>query len=480
MLACPVGMCTVDEKAAVTSPPANHAAESLAILEKLGSFRSRLAGVQFGGNRDIYSVAGYPSEGQVKFEHYWGLYNRDGIGGRIVDMPAKTTWRTPPEIIEEGMPEAGTEFTKAFATLAKRVKLWSYLSRVDRLAGIGRYAVLFIGVRGANDQQLKLPMTRLSKPEDVIYLSVYHEKNAEIMEWETDTGNERFGLPKLYKLKTTSENNTGFKSKATDLVVHASRCIHIAEDVLEDDTYGRPRLERTLNRLFDLEKVAASTGESYWQLVTQILQAKIDKEIEVTEPQLAELDEKLGDMVHDLRRQFYGRGIELSWLNTQTPNVQQVADFYFSLIAGSSGIPKRKLFGSEMGELASSQDEANYIGLVNERQEQFAEPAILRQFIDRLILVGALPKPSKDEYQVNWPTLYEDSDKDKAAANLSRAQAAAALTPVGGNPRELTRITSEGEVELVEREPDDPMEIEEPSGGDAEIADPLAAQPALA
>lgn len=467
---------TTPKKGAVAttkkSPLASNAAEHVAIMEKLASFRSRLAGMQFGGNRDIYAVAGYPAEGQVKFEHYWGLYNRDGIGGRIVDMPAKTTWRTPPEIIEEDMAEEGTEFTKAFDTLAKRIKLWSYLGRVDRLAGIGRYAVLFIGVRGVNDQQLKTPMTRLSKPEDIIYLSVYHEKNAEIMEWETDTGNERFGLPKLYKLKTTNDN-TSFKSKNTDLVVHASRCIHVAEDILEDDTFGRPRLERTLNRLFDLEKVAASTGESYWQLVTQILQAKIDKEIEVTEPQIAELDEKLGDLVHDLRRQFYGRGIELSWLNTQTPNVEQVADFYFSLIAGSCGIPKRKLFGSEMGELASSQDEANYIGLINERQEQFAEPAILRQFIDRLIVVGALPKPKKGEYQVNWPTLYEDSDKDKAAANLARAQAAQALTPVGGNPRELTRVTEEGEIELVAREPDAPMDLTEPDTPDnsSEIAD---------
>src|SRR5436190_1227799 len=119
MLACPAGMCTVDEKAALNSSLANHAAENLAILDKLGSYRVR----------------------------------------------------------------------------------------VDRLSGIGHNAVLFIGVRGANDQQLKTPMGRLSKPEDVIYLSVYHEKNAEIMEWETDTGNERFGLPKLYTLKTTSENN---------------------------------------------------------------------------------------------------------------------------------------------------------------------------------------------------------------------------------------------------------------------------------
>lgn len=440
----------------------NGAASALALNDLIsGRMRlgQRLAGMQYGGNRDIYSVAGYPAQGEVKFGHYWGLYTRGDVAGRIVDMPAKTTWRTPPEVVEVGMPEEGTEFTQAFNKLAMRLKLWSYMGRVDRLAGVGRYAVLFIGVKGTSDTMLKQPVQRLNKPEDVIYLSVYREDNAEITEWETDPGNPRYGLPKRYKLKTTNDT-TSFKSQKTDLIVHASRVIHVAEDALEDEVFGRPRLERSLNRLFDLDKVAASTGEAYWQLVTQILQAKIDPTVEISDAQIKELDEQLGNMVHDLRRQFYGRGIELGWLNTNTPNVEQVSDFYFSLIAGSAGIPKRILFGSELGELASTTDQDNYLGLVNERQEQFAEPIILRQFIDRLIEYGALPKPKQNDgnYEVIWPTLYEATEKEKAEANLTRAQAAAAMTPVGGNPRELVRITPEGDIELVERDPDFEMD----------------------
>ena len=433
--------------------PAMNAEGRWALLNQLvgrGRLVQRLAGIQYNGNRDIYAAAGYVTQGREVFAHYWGLYRRGDVAGRIVDMPAQTTWRTPPEIVEEGEPD-GTEFTEEFNALAKRLRLWAYFNRVDKLAGIGEYAVLFLGVRDVSDGQLWQPLEQVRGPEDLIYLSVYHQANAPILEWERDPGNERFGLPRAYELRI-SASQQGFQTAA--LKVHASRVLHIAENLLEDDIFGRPRLERSLNRLFDLDKVAASTGEAYWQLVSRILQAKIDPEMEIDGTALADLDTKMSEMVHDLRRQFFGQGVDLSWLGGETPNVQQVADFYFSLIAGATGIPKRILFGSELGQLASETDQASWFGQINERQEQFAEPDILRQFIDRCIALGALPMPKTGEYRVVWPALYEESSKDKAARNASTAAAAAALTPVGGNPRELVEIDAEGDIWLVEREPD--------------------------
>lgn len=456
-------------------PTANFDKKTLANLSALmgrSRMMQKLAGIQYNGNRDIYAAAGYVHQDQVKFGHYWGLYTRGDIAGRIVDMPAKTTWRTPPEIVIEGK-DTGTKFTQAFEDMAKRLKLWSYFQRVDRLAGVGRYAVIVIGVRGAKDTELTLPLKKVSGPEDIIYLSVYHEDNAKVTEWTTDPGDPYFGLPQLYSLKTTTNPafaTGGAGGLGTELIIHHSRVIHVAEDVLEDDVFGRPRLERCLNRLFDLEKVAASTGEAYWQLVARILQAKLDPAMEISEPDMKDLDEKLSELVHDLRRQFSGQGVELAWLDSKTPDVQQVADFYFSLIAGAAGIPKRILFGSELGALASTTDQETYLGTINERQESFAEPVILRAFIDRMIELGALPKPEggKDpkkggEYQVNWPALYEESDKDMAEVDAKRAQAAQSLTPVGGNPRELVRITAEGRIEFVEREPDAPVDISLPN-----------------
>lgn len=441
----------------------------LSSLVGRGNMIRRMAGSQYSGKRDIYATAGYVAQGQVEYSHYWGLYTRGDVAGRIVDMPAKTTWRTPPEITEEGKPD-GTAFTEAFTVLAKRLRLWHYLNRADRLAGIGRYAVLMLGVRGTGgDTALRQPLETVRGPDDVQYLGLYSENNAKIEEWVTDPQDARFGLPKLYKLQVSS-NQKGFKD--SQLMVHASRCLHIAEDKLEDDVYGRPRLERVLNRLFDLDKVAASTGEAYWQSVVRILQAKIEPAAEITEPQLKELDEKLGEMVHDLRRQFTGQGVSLEWMPSDTPNVDQVADFYFSLIAGAAGIPKRILFGSELGELASTTDQSNYLGQINERQEQFAEPEILRALIDRLIALKALPEPETGEYAVVWPSLFEETEDAIASGNLKRAQVAQALTPVGGDPLSLVEIDEEGNVWLIPRKAGDDLPDDAGGGGD-ELEDDL-------
>src|SRR5207249_1155573 len=107
------------------------------------------------------------------------------------------------------------------------------------------------------------------------------------------------------------------------------------------------------------------------------------------------------------------------------------------------------LFGNEAGELASSMDQATYYGMINERQEHFAEPQLVRAFIDKLLALHALPAPETGAYIVQWPTLFELTELEQADANLKRAQTAAALTPMGGDPTQLVEITDERDVWLV-------------------------------
>lgn len=425
------------------------------------------AGLQYEGKRDVYSVAGYVPQGKDDFDHYWGLYERGDIAGRIVDMPAQTTWRTPPTVYEEDH-EKGTPFTDAVEALADRLRLWRYFERVDRLAGVGEYAILVLGCRGVDDLGLKTPLVSLSRPEDLIWLGVYSQRNATISTWITDTGDPRFGQPELYQVQLSSGVSNFGKAS---LQIHQSRIIHVAEDLLQDEVYGRPRLQRALNRLFDLDKITASVGESFWQAATRILQSKISPDATITDDQLKEMDEKLTEMVHDLRRQFSGQGVELGWLDNTVPTVKDIADLYFALIAAATGIPRRILFGNEAGDLASSTDQATYFGLINERQEHFAEPNILRAFLDRLITVGALPKPTTGKYEIEWPTLFELTELEQSDANLKRAQTAQALTAVGADPLALVEIDEDRNVWLVPRQP--PTE-ERPL---MDLPDPNAPQP---
>ncbi len=415
----------------------------------LGAFRDLLAargaGLQYQGNRNVYATAGYVPEGAETFQHYLALFERDPLAGQIVERAAKTTWKMPPEIVEPNKPD-GTQFTKAFDRLARRLDLWAAFEAADVLAGIGRFSVVLIGMRGGDNAALKTPAPTLRGPEDVVFVAAYDEGAARVTRRVTDTLDERIGLPETYEVQFASAE--GFP--ATKLVVHASRCLHVAENALRDRTYGRPRLKRVLNLLTDLQKISASTGESYWQRVVPILQAVVDPAATITSEQQDALREGLAAMTHDMRRQFMGSGVKLESIGADAgPNPQQVVEMFFSLFAAACGIPKRILFGNEAGDLASSMDQATYFGAINERQEHFAEPQLVRAFIDKLLALRALPAPETGKYQVQWPTLFELTELEQAEANLKRAQTAAALTPMGGDPTQLVEITDERDVWLV-------------------------------
>ena len=137
------------------------------------------------------------------------------------------------------------------------------------------------------------------------------------------------------------------------------------------------------------------------------------------------------------------------------------------LVSVASGIPIRILTGSERGELASSQDDGNWAGRVEERQIHFAEPIILRPLIDRLISFGALPEPSDGEYEIEWQSLSDPGERENAetAEIVSRAavnlqNAGRILTPDEG--REILGL--EGSAPVVEDDDD----ATEPNDADQE------------
>lgn len=401
----------------------------------------RRAGLQYTGERDVYKVAGYLQDTELKFEHYMSRYQRQAVAGRIVDMPPQTTWRKRPLVKEPDKDE--TAFTKQWAELVARLKVWRHFERIDRLSRIGQYGVLLIGVAG--ETELAEPLPTLQGPKSVIYLRPIDERAAQISKWDKDRGSARYGLPLMYRVELSNDPQ-GFGSDQVN--IHHSRLIHVAEDALLDDVYGRPALRRLLNLLMDLEKVTAATAEAYWQLADRILMVSIDPKVQMTDPQRAALGSAIEEMMHDLRRQLTARGVDAKWLESTPPDPEGAADLYMMLLAAAAGIPKRVLFGSETGERASTQDERQWLGTISERQVRHAEPNILRQFLDRLIEHNGLVKPAGG-YEVEWPPLFELDEVERAALSAKRAETAKSLTPLGGNPDELVTIDDNGEVHLI-------------------------------
>lgn len=379
---------------------------------------SNMLGQQFGGKRDVYDVLGYRK--QLTFDDFHDKYIRQDIASRIVDAPASASWATPPIVRENDDPKKETKFEKAWTQLVKDLRIWHYMERVDKLAGLGRYAVLFIGFDAGKN--LERPVV---DAKGVNFLSVFSEKTACIKDLVEEVTNSRFGLPKQYTVDVSTDlsnvqNTQGNRSLSTKIIDN-TRMIHVAEGLLENEIFGKPRLERVFNLLDDMIKVAGGSAEIFWQSADRGMQADIDKEMKFDADDEKALSAELDEYFHGLRRWVRTRGVSLSSLGGNVADPRGNFTVTISLIAGATGIPQRILLGSERGQLASGQDERSWAQRIKERQESFAEPMILRPFIDRLIEFKALPKPK--DYEVVWPDLTSLGEQGKAeiAGKIAKA-----------------------------------------------------------
>ena len=386
--------------------------------------RSRLgnlAGVTYEGDRDLYKYLGYKRT--LSFDDYNQRYLRGGIAGRIVDAYPQATWRAVPSIFELGTQEEDTKgpFVKDFNNLARRLRLFHYFERADKLAGIGKYSILLIGVRGAGSLERSMPP--LTSSEDVLFLAPFSENNAQVKEYETDPANSRFGLPKIYQIKLARDLNGGGRSVVNEQLVHYTRVLHISEGLLEDEIFGLPRLHRVWNYLDDLDKIVGGSAEAVWRTVDRGIQFDIDKDLDLDPDDETDMVDEIEEYVHNFKRYIKTRGVTARVLGSDSVDSSSPFTSTMSLIAGSAGIPQRILLGSESGQSASASDERNFASRVKERQQSFAEPIMIRTFIERLEQHGALAVPDEG-YYVKWPDVNTLTAREKADVAARVAQAA--------------------------------------------------------
>lgn len=378
-------------------------------------------GQQFSGKRDLYATLGYKLN--PTYQDYLAKYRRMHIARRIVDAPARATWRAAPDVRENEDPETLTDFETAWAALQKRHRILHYLERADRLAGIGQYAVILLGVPG----RIEEPVTPGAAGK-IEYLTVFSQEHAGIDTWNSDPTDPRYGRPETYSIDLSSDIQ-GFKGQGTRKV-HWTRVLHIADDLLESEVYGTSRLEPVDTLFEDLAKLVGGSAEMFWQGAERGLHVNVDKDFTDfagdTAAQTA-LDDKLDEYVHGLRRVIQTQGVEVTPLGGKTADPSNPANLILSLIAGTTGIPKRILLGSESAHLASTQDAFNWAQRIRERQQHFAEPNVLRPLIDRLVMFGALPEPATLE--VHWPDVEALTPAEKASVALRAASGAKALNP---------------------------------------------------
>jgi hypothetical protein len=377
------------------------------------------AGMQFSGDRDLYEAYGYTKN--PTFETYWERYRRQDIAGRIVDMPAEDTWAQAPVINDDDKKARKSAFESAFEQTATRLALWHQFQRVDQLAGIGHYAALLL--HGPGDMAEPLPPA--GSKGAIAALTPLPEPSVQIETYESDPTSERFNKPRTYTLTLRGDlRGIGRPSHTVRRSVHWTRVIHVASGVLEDDEFGTPRLERVLNLLFDLEKIVGACGEMFFRGGWGGKQFDLDPALELRPEDEAALVDELMQYTHEMSRNIRTRGVSIRDLTGPLGDPRGPFAVIIQLLSAATGIPQRMLMGAEAGQLASEQDTIQWRSRMRRRQERWAEPVLVRPFIDRLTARGYLPAPVDGNYEVLWPPISEQTEADKAAvvARLTRAQ----------------------------------------------------------
>lgn len=393
----------------------------------------------FGGRRNYEEIFGWDIT--ITPRAIMQMYNRGGIAKRVVDAKPDAIWARPPIIWAEN----DETWNTAWISFAKDTNLWPTLHKLDKLAGLGQYAILLIGT---DKGDLATP---LKKASAVTFWQPYGEQSVSIKRWNRDVTSPDFGRPELYTVypegnlegsRTVASTNTG--PTRTSFDVHASRVVHVAHGTLEDPVFGQPRMAPVWDYLTDLRKVVGSSSESYWIAANRGLQADVAKDMPLSAEDTAALSEEIEEFYNGFRRFIRTRGVQMKALDNDIADPKGAFDVILTLISGTSGIPKRILLGSEAGSLASTQDKGNWAERIEEEIGLMSQPFIVLPLLKKLIALGIIATPKAD-IQILWPDAYRMSPLERGQTAAQTARTLANITKMfeSDSPEAKSLITVE-------------------------------------
>ncbi len=232
----------------------------------------------------------------------------------------------------------------------------------------------------------------------------------------------------------------------------------MVEDPEDTEYMGTPRLRAVFNRLKDLEKLVGGSAEMFWRGARPGYAGDLKDDYSSTPETESDMKKQMEEYEHGLRRFLVNEGMTLKSLAPQVSDPKSHVDIQIEMISAKTSIPKRILTGAERGELASTQDNEQWLTLIQNRREEFATEEIVVPFIDKLIDLGLLPKSQEGDYSIQWDDLFAPSIKDKADIGKTRAEAlrqyhAEPLAQSTVPPQAFFKFflgLSEDEIELIE------------------------------
>lgn len=409
--------------------------------------------------RDIADECGHP-KGFISAEDLQILYDEDGIARRVVEVLPNECWQVAPTVYEEEDQETHTPFEEGWLDLPRQLNgeyswyreeegspIWELLHRADVLSGIGQYGVILLGVDDGQPLSTPLPMRRNSiystvssvstTPSDIssrklLYANCFPESQARISALDDDQRSPRYGQPVLYNITfndpraNVSGGITGYNTSNEE--VHWSRVVHLADNIGSSKIFASPRARPVVPRILDCIKLHGSSAEMYYKGAFPGISFETHPELggEVDLPE-GELKDQLERYMNSLQRYLISWGFTARTLAPQVVDPSPQVRIQLEAICIRLGMPLRIFMGSERGQLASAQDDANWNKRLQHRQTRYLTPRVIRPFVDRLIAIGCLPVPNYRRknrgYCVHWPDMQAQTESDRATNAQKLTQA---------------------------------------------------------
>jgi hypothetical protein len=405
--------------------------------------------------KDIDKECGYPE--MLTPAYLKSFYDREGICKRVVNIFPEEAWKQDPEVLETDDQNL-TPFEVAWLALEKKFQLFSLLQRADKLSGIGTFGVILLGVddgkqliepvdgvpldgsmplwlQGQQDPNKKIDLRRRTARNPslhLIYTRVFDESAVTINKFEIDIRSPRYGQPLLYNINfiqygvNTEVIQPVAPMPTSPTPVHWTRVIHLADNRESSEVYGVPRPASVVNRLIDLRKVLAGSGEMFWKGGFPGISFEVNPELQsVGQMDPEEMRKEFEAYQSGLQRYLALVGVQAKSLTVQLADPASHFKTHVQAICASIGCPYRVFIGTEEARLAGDQDTSAWNERIGNRQSKYCEPYVLNPLVTRLIYMGILP-PLADMNKgttVTWEDLHTPSDEEKAkvAAQLADA-----------------------------------------------------------
>ena len=258
------------------------------------------------------------------------------------------------------------------------------------------------------------------------FLRVFDETLIWVVQYESDPTSIRYGHPVYYNviLNDPRTLHGGIGLTQTIAKVHWSRVLHLADNLVDSEVFGQPRMLPVYNRLMDLQKLHSGSAEMYWKGAFPGFSLE-------THPQLGgdvafdtdDIKDQMENYFNGLQRYLAIAGAHMNSMAPQVVDPTTQIEVQIDAICIQKNIPNRVFKGSERGELASSQDDQTWNDRCRQRQNNYITPRIIVPFIDRLIKMKVLPIPNG--FSVTWPDLNAMSEIEKAQRATALAGAMA-------------------------------------------------------